>query len=155
MRSGVKTSLYVSVCVRCAIRRRYPNTPEGSRTLSGSLTTFSHIDTKRGTTVRTKLISGVIAAFMLLPAAANAGEPATDCYLEPTAEVCTPEAPEDEHEAPSDVEEHEDEVLVASETALPDTGVDTWTILGLSLGLLALGGVTLARSRRQSDPTAG
>lgn len=105
--------------------------------------------------MRTKLVSGVIAAFMLLPVAANADEHVTDCYLEPTAEVCTSEEPEDEHEVPSDVEEHEDEVLVASETALPDTGVDTWTILGLSLGLLALGGATLARSRRQGDPTAG
>jgi LPXTG-motif cell wall-anchored protein len=106
--------------------------------------------------VRTKLISGVIAAFMLLPVAANADEHATDCYLEPTAEVCVPEAPEDEHEVPSDVEEHEDEALVASETALPRTGIETWTILGLGLGMLALGGATLARSsrRRQSDPAA-
>lgn len=104
--------------------------------------------------MRTKLISGVIAASMFLPVAANAGAPETDCYLTPTAEVCAPEEPE----VRSEVEVHEDEaeVLVVSEAALPDTGVDTWMILSLALGLLALGGATLARTsrRRQSDPAA-
>ena len=122
--------------------------------------------------MRAKIISGVVAALLLIPVGAGADQHDVDvddlCYVDPTAEECVVEVlpakpiekpteqPTEREVEPTEREVEPTDVLAKVETAtLARTGIETPVFLALALGLLAAGSMLVFGAGRRRGSASG